>query len=313
MQVGGILSTAFAALVLGFTHWRMVFVLPSLLVCLAGVMIYSSLVEDPAALPFFPTLEMTEMTTNTTTSTSPSLTLPGTGPIEMEKKRPSPSFLQVMRVPLILNLGMCYFCVKLIRYTLLFWLPYYLFKTLGYDSQTAAGMSALFDIGGAFGSVLCGYLCDRFARGRRSLVAAPMCLAAGASLYMYSYVSSWGIFVNCVAMAVVGLLVAGPDSVLGAAATQDCCERAGQPAAITTASGIVNGMGSAGAVLQGVLTAYLSHRFGWDSLFYALVILSLSATLSLAPVVLAEFASSSVPIHTQPAVQHVKLTETHQK
>jgi len=100
---------------------------------------------------------------------------------------------------------------------------------------------------------------------------------------LYGYISSWNLYVNCLSMFFVGCLIAGPDSVLGAAATQDLCERTGNTASVTTASGIVNGMGSAGAVLQGWLTAQLSSTFGWDSLFYGLMILSILAAIALSP------------------------------
>ena len=36
------------------------------------------------------------------------------------------------------------------------------------------------------------------------------------------------------------------------------------------ASGLVNGAGSVGAVLQGALTAYVADRYGWGALFGAL-------------------------------------------
>lgn len=37
----------------------------------------------------------------------------------------------------ILNYGAAYFCLKLIRYSLLFWLPYYLSVALQYEKETA--------------------------------------------------------------------------------------------------------------------------------------------------------------------------------
>ena len=53
------------------------------------------------------------------------------------------------------------------------------------------------------------------------------------------------------------------------------------PAAV--AAGVVNAVGSLGAILQEVVTRGVSGRFGWPALFQVFVGLSLVAALCLAP------------------------------
>ena len=87
----------------------------------------------------------------------------------------------------------------------------------------------------------------------------------------YQSASRLGVVANGVVMGVIGLLVAGPDALLGSSSIADTCEAAGYGSEVLgAASGLVNGAGSVGAVLQGALTAYVADRYGWGALFGAL-------------------------------------------
>ncbi len=52
-------------------------------------------------------------------------------------------------------------CLKFGRYALYMWLPKYLAESLGYSIAEAGMLSATFDLGGALGGPLVGYLLDR--------------------------------------------------------------------------------------------------------------------------------------------------------
>ena len=58
---------------------------------------------------------------------------------------------------------MTYFFVKLVRYTLLFWLPFYLKQPEGggFSLANAALLSTIFDVGGIVGAIACGTAADR--------------------------------------------------------------------------------------------------------------------------------------------------------
>jgi sugar phosphate permease len=78
-------------------------------------------------------------------------------------------------------------------------------------------------------------------------------------------------------MAMVGFCLFGPDTLISGAAAQDL----GGKHAAARAAGIINGLGSLGAVLQGVVTARVSEKFGWNALFYTFVLLALVSCLAL--------------------------------
>lgn len=85
--------------------------------------------------------------------------------------------------------------------------------------------------------------------------------------------------VNFAAMALVGALLFGPDTVISGCASQDL----GGRYAAATAAGLVNGIGSLGPILQGRFTAHVSERYGWNTLFDCFVALSLLGALALVP------------------------------
>eukprot|EP00662_Eupelagonemidae_sp_cell21_P014022 gene14022-43724_t len=59
--------------------------------------------------------------------------------------------MELAALPGVLGMSASYFCQKLVRYSLLFWLPYYLSKQLGYSAVLAGYVSSAFDFGGIMG------------------------------------------------------------------------------------------------------------------------------------------------------------------
>jgi sugar phosphate permease len=51
------------------------------------------------------------------------------------------------------------------------------------------------------------------------------------------------------------------------------------------ATGFVNGVGSVGAMLQGLLVPVITSRWGWQALFPTFVVLSFLAAVALLPTV----------------------------
>jgi sugar phosphate permease len=100
-----------------------------------------------------------------------------------------------------------------------------------------------------------------------------------AVLAAYSRFESSGLLVNVVLLAVLGALLFGPDSLLSGAAAQG----AASAQAAASAVGFVNGLGSFGALLQGLIVPPIAERFGWTAMFPALAIFALGAVAALLP------------------------------
>ncbi len=269
-QVGGVAATALATYLLAHSGWRAAFLWPALWLAGMGVVVLIALRTAPA-----PAVHVEDEANDE--RAAPSLPLP----IHALK-------VSALRNPTLYCYGACYFCIKLIRYSLLFWLPYYLHTAAGLDETKSGFLSTSFEIGGTFGSIGLGWLSDHAGnwrstratgRNHRALVSFASLLGLALTLLVYARIEHASVAVHFVSMALVGALLFGPDALLSGAAAQD----ASGPEQAATATGLVNGMGSAGALLQGALTVGVQSAFGWNGLFYAFFALALIACACLLP------------------------------
>jgi sugar phosphate permease len=175
--------------------------------------------------------------------------------------------------------GACYFCLKLIRYSLLFWLPFYLHTVAGFGEAQSGYLSTSFELGGVLGSAGLGWISDRTGREHARTALFSLLGLAGALLAYAQIGAAAGPALHFAALALVGALLFGPDALLSGAAAQD----AGGPEQAATATGLVNGIGSVGALLQGPLTVSVQSALGWHALFYVFLALSLISCACLLP------------------------------
>ena len=247
-QVGPFAATALAVFLMGRFGWRTAFFGPAIWVGLVGLLVL---------------LFLQEKTVEAVTSV---------------KIKGAAS--EALRNPIVWLLGASYFGMKLIRYCIDFWLPYYLQKSLGYQRETAGYLSLAFQFGGVFGAVAVGWISDRYFPGRRGAVATVCTVALAVALLVYGRVAGLGLWVNFASMAVVGFFLFGPDALISGVAAPDL----GGPRAAATVAGFINGCGSVGAIAQGVLVAGVSNRFGWEAVFQALMVLAAISSVSLGAV-----------------------------
>jgi OPA family sugar phosphate sensor protein UhpC-like MFS transporter len=244
-QVGGLAATVLASWLIGHHGWRATFVVPALLTGAVGLTVLALLdAGHPAA--------------------------------SVSEARGVSA--RVAGEPLVWILGAAYFCLKLIRYSILFWLPYFLHQRLGYSAARAGYLSTSFELGGVAGALLGGVFYDRAAE-RRGLVAVVMTGALAVACYLFPHVAAGGVAVNFAAMTLIGFTLFGPDALVSSVAAQDV----GGTAGASTAAGVINGVGSVGAILQGTLTAVVVARWGWDALFHVFVGLAVMAAVVLVP------------------------------
>lgn len=172
------------------------------------------------------------------------------------------SFSFFAHPPLIAVAGM-YFCVKLMRYSLLFWLPMYMTNRLGYSPADAGYSSSSFELIGFGGMIAAGYVSDRLVNGRRFPVAAVMLVLLAIAFALFPGISSRGFWWNVSGVAILGVLLMGPDSLMSGAAVQDLAPEH----AVARVAGIVNGFGSLGQVASPYVVAWVVRWAGWDQLF----------------------------------------------
>ena len=184
---------------------------------------------------------------------------------------------RVLSSPALRSIAISYFCLKLMRYTFLFWLPLYMVERLGYGTGDAGYMSSAYELIGFLGVPLAGYLSDRVMHGRRFPVGAGMLVGLALVCLIFPKLSALGYTANLLAIGLVGMLTFGPDSLMAGAATQD----ATNPADSATAGGFVNGVGSLGQITSPFLVVAVVRWTGWDGLFAVFVGVSLLGALAL--------------------------------
>lgn len=259
-QVGSLVATDFAAYLLHRNGWRAAFFGPALWMLVVAGLIFLFL--KPGPRPIVKTLDEPTRTQGL-------------------EDRAARKLAQraALRNPVLWSFGASYFFIKYVRYALLFWLPYYLSGTLGHAVDRAAYVSNAFEVGGIAGVIVIGILSDRVRRLSRTTLSMTSLLGLALALLICAGLPKQNALLAVLALALVGALLFGPDALLSGAAAQDV----GGAAAAATATGLVNGVGSLGGMLEGVTLPALSAHFGWQVLFPLLAGLALCAALALIP------------------------------
>jgi len=194
-------------------------------------------------------------------------------------------FLKALMIPGVLEFSFALFFSKLTTYALIFWLPYYL-TTLNYSDLAATNISTAFDFGGIVGGIVSGWWSDW--NGKRGWVSFLMSLACIPAVGVYIWLGAYGTAMNVILLFIVGVMVNGPYTLISSAVCSDLGNHPslkGNPLAMSTVTGIIDGFGSVGACLQGELVGWVSGRLGWSSVFYLLMLFSLLCCLSMVRVV----------------------------
>ena len=263
----------------GTTTWRDSFLLPAVVAGIAAVVTLTMMIEHPKDVGL-------KTPTDNSNKKHQKKNRQKNKKTDSNTATTTISYMEVARLPYLFNVGMAYFCIKLVRYTMLIWSISYLKEVHHYNTTDAANMSTLFDIGGAFGAVACAMIAKRFFNGNRIHAVFVLCIVSGICTGTYGIVASFGSITNMMMLFVAGFMIAGPDSVLGGAACSDVCERAGYDTSVlTTASGIANGMGSLGAILAGAGPVWIKSQYGWNGLFVVAGGLAMLGALFLLPLV----------------------------
>jgi len=182
----------------------------------------------------------------------------------------------------VVLVGAFYFFIKFIRYALWSWTPYLLNTEFGMAIDDAGYLSTAFDAAGIVGVIVAGVLSDRLFRGRRAAISFWFVAAmAGSCLLLVTYggtsLTTFGI-----SIALIGFFLYGPDALMSGAGAMDM----GSPRQAVAAAGIINGMGSCGAVLQDPVLGWVLERYASAGVFALLLVSAMGAAASLSVVLL---------------------------
>lgn len=180
--------------------------------------------------------------------------------------------LELLLFPGVLRLAMSYFLVKLVRYVLLLWLPFYNHAALNQGHLVAAGLATAFEVGGTLGTVLFGCISDlemvksfvgKGGQARINLCATFLVACGGfTALYPTAARLPFQIFGYCT-MLIIGILVAGPEAAMSSSMLLDMSGAdALTPEDLGQLAGIINGLGIVGATCTGMVALCGTEFFG---------------------------------------------------
>lgn len=220
------------------------------------------------------------------------------GSTRTARGRAGVSFAAAWCIPGVAVYAMTLFFAKLVAYTFLYWLPYYINATqVGGRSLTpaeAGNLSILFDVGGVLGGVAAGHLSDT--SGAPACVSCAFVYMAIPVLYAYRALGDASFLVNISLMMTAGFFVNGPYALITTAVSADLGTHssvAGNEKALATVTAIIDGMGSFGAALGPMATGYISElKGGFDNVFLMLYAAALCAGLLLSQLVLRELGDA---------------------
>lgn len=281
--VGGLIASAYAGYIVHVAGWRASFLIPALTLFGIWLLFFFLQRNRPEDL--------------------------GLAPIEVYHSEPLEAvvakdregndstsrwaiILEVLRSPMVLLLCLVYFCLKPARYAILFWGPKYVHDRLETGALGSGLISALFELAGPFSVLLAGIISDRLFGSRRMPVSV-ICLALLAVVLFALDRLPANAWVLGTCLFLIGLLTYAPDSLVSGTAAIDFGSKRGA----STASGLINGAGSIGALAGGTLPGFFQAQGGWQAVFTLLGGSALFAALLLLP----KWNAVPKPITVEPA------------
>lgn len=281
-SLGNISGSLIAAALLRY-GWGWSFVVPGILIAFVGLVIFLMLPVSPESMGCV--IEDEETSLKKSYMINEPL-------LEPRTKDKAVGFIEAWKIPGVAPFAMCLFFSKLVAYTFLYWLPFYISRTAidgkYFSDETAGNLSTMFDVGGVLGGILAGHISDRL--NARAMTAASFMYCAIPVLYFYRTYGHISLYVNIALMFITGMLVNGPYALITTAVSADLGTHSslrGNSRALATVTAIIDGTGSVGAALGPYLTGYISAK-SWNGVFVMLMIAAFIAGLLLTRLVVAE-------------------------
>ena len=171
--------------------------------------------------------------------------------------------------------------MKPTRYLILFWSPLYVNHKLGSDAAESGILGSMFELAGPLGVLLGGFLSDKVFNARRMPAAVISLFVVAGMLFFFNDLPATPMAMGLGFFA-IGFFLYMPDSLVAATAAIDFGTRQGA----ATASGMINGVGSIGAIIGGVLPGVLESSLGKDVDIWPYIFPGLGVSLLIAAVLL---------------------------
>ncbi|KAL7301015.1 hypothetical protein TKK_0006287 [Trichogramma kaykai] len=198
-------------------------------------------------------------------------------------------FCKAIRLPGVFEYSLALLFAKAVSYVFLFWLITYLNNNTKFSATDCSYLSTAFDIGGAIGSPLIGYLRDVCGKASACLCVFMLALACPL-LFLYNLYCPEDFYANAAFLNVLGILANSPYSLITTSVSADLGSQpilGSNAKAMATVTAIIDGTGSFGATIGPFVASWVSS-YGWNKVFYLLIAAEAAAIVSLSRQVVKE-------------------------
>ena len=272
--IGGLIGAPLAGIAASyFLDWRYAFFIPAIVLFVIMILFFLLQRNKPEDVGL-PTIEEYH------NEPLPSIVIVNNEIVVEPDEGSWKSIIAVIRNPMVILLGAVYFFIKPTRYAVLFWGPLYVSESLGTGMAESAFVNAAFFLAGPLSVLAAGYASDKIFQSRRMPYSIISLFILALLLFFFNDLASvHSSLVSAGLLFLVGFLIYGPDSLVSATAAIDFGTRKGA----STASGIINGMGSVGAIAGGTIPGFFKESWGWEGVFIFLSASVLIASLLMLP------------------------------
>ena len=211
---------------------------------------------------------------------------------EMALKGPSKpaspmSAWQVLFLPYVQSVSLVVFLGKVIRYAFIMWLPLYLSQALQFSDTEAAFISLFYDIGGIVGTLSIGFVTEQYFKNNTIQATMAYLLLASGALSVFLGLPGGLLWVTVIMTFFVGVGSNAPDASLTGTVpcllNQKHMDDGGADITLQLV-GLVNGLGSLGPIVEGMLIGKIADYYGWAAVMQVLIAFALLSIVLLYPV-----------------------------
>ena len=265
-QIGAAALTLSAPIILLHFGWRYVFFIPGLAAILLAALLFNRLRDTPESLKL-PSFE--KMTGSASVAESSKWEKE-----EKVKLTIAEITEMVLCNRLVWYVGLANFFVYICRMTFFNWGATFLQESKGFSVKGTGYQLALYAFAGMAGGLFSGYISDKVFKGRRGPVAFFGMVALAFCIIGLWFAPANSPVLCSICMTCIGFLLTGPQILVGVAAADFASKRAA-----ATANGFTGTLGYVGSAITGVGGGYLADKFGWNSVFLAIIISALCSAL----------------------------------
>jgi MFS transporter, OPA family, glycerol-3-phosphate transporter len=157
--------------------------------------------------------------------------------------------------------------VYFVRYGVVNWIPTYLQTAKGFSFKESGFAWTAFELAGIPGTILCGFVSDRYFKGRRAPATILFMALTLAGIVIYGMNGHGPLWIDVASLIMIGFFVYGPIMMIGLHALDLVPKKAAG-----TAAGFTGFFGYAfGSAIAGTGVGWIADHWGWSGVFSTMI------------------------------------------